>query len=78
MKSTEKLWNKQFPEESFNPDRRNNKAAEDFTSSFKYDIVSASKRQQTFFYQVSYGYSVFFLIVENWCELLFVILDFDY
>ena len=52
MKSTEKLWNKQFPKECFNADTRNFKGAEDFKSSFKYDIVSASKRQQAFFYQV--------------------------
>ena len=71
MEATEKLWNKQFPEESFKPDRKNIKAAEDFTSSFKYDIVSASKRQQSFFYQVSYGYSIF-LSQENWCEFLFL------
>ena len=52
MEKTEKLWNKHFPEEPYTPNARKAKALEDFTSSFLYDIASASTRQQMFFYQV--------------------------
>ena len=53
MKKTEKLWNLQFPEEPYKPSNiQKSKYDEDFISSFLYDIVAASQRQQTFFYQV--------------------------
>ena len=52
MKATEKVWNDQFPDEPFKP-KQNTKDSEDFKSSFSYDIVAASKRQQMFFYQVN-------------------------
>ena len=52
MGETEELWNKQFPEEPFKPNRTIKKEAEAFESCFEYDIASASTRQQSFFYQV--------------------------
>ena len=54
MEKTEKLWNKNFPEEPYklSESGRSAKDVEDFCSSFLYDISSASTRQQMFFYQV--------------------------
>ena len=51
MKTTEGLWNNQFSEEPYKPDK-NKKDVKDFVCSFSYNILAASKRQQMFFYQV--------------------------
>ena len=51
MKTTEKLWDKHFPEEPYRFNK-NNKVKKNFVSNISYDIEAASKRQQMFFYQV--------------------------
>lgn len=69
-KESEELWNSMYPEEPYELDLEN--CCESFTKnslmaspSTKYDLVSAVKRQSSFYYQVIHFKSLLINLVSN-------------